>query len=62
MSASESDTHIKEQDCTSKKRRRIKQPETYKGNKIKLARLKGDHYVNHRGKSIPAKQPAFTCK
>ena len=62
MSDSESDVNVEVEGCNSKKRRNIKQPENYKGNIIKVARLKGDAYVNHGGKSIPAKTPACSCR
>lgn len=46
----------------SPRKRKVAQPENYKANKVKEARLKGQEYVNHSGQVTSAKQPKFECR
>lgn len=46
----------------SPRKRKGSNPSTYKVNQVKLARLKGQAYVNHKGKGVPAKKPEFSCR
>lgn len=46
----------------SPQKRKGSNPETYKVNKVKIARLRGQEYVSHSGKLVPAKQPDFKCR
>lgn len=43
------------------KRKKTSDPQNYKRNKIKLARSKGEEYLSHRGKKVPAKAPGISC-
>lgn len=45
----------------SPRKRKVSNPSEYKSKKIKLARLIGGAYVNHKGNEVAPKRPGFTC-
>ena len=53
-----SDSGIGGERCGKRKRNM----DMYKRNAIKTARIKGDAYVNHKGKTMLPKQAGFFCK
>lgn len=59
MSESESDVPSVTEQSNSRKRKR--DPSKYMRNKIKVARIKGELYVNHKGNSVEAKKPCLSC-
>ncbi|XP_046688948.1 uncharacterized protein ZK1073.1-like [Homalodisca vitripennis] len=45
----------------SPRKRKRRDPSNYKLNIVKEARIKGQSYVSHKGKEVPAKKPQFDC-
>lgn len=42
-------------------RKRKLNPSNYRGNEIKLGRCRGEVYLSHSGKIVPAKVPEKSC-
>ena len=46
----------------SPRKRNASNPSAYKVNKVKLARLKGQSYINRKGNEVPPRHPKFACR